>query len=690
MNTFLKNGIEYENIGGIDIPLPPCPPKTKILNYGLPQKKQKWATALKNEIPDNWNELEGLELKEFIEKQIERRFNGLWFYNNGVPTYITGDHFMELTWWKVKLAKGIGLKEYRDRDRRVWMHLKFCEDHAKLAGQQYMKHRRDGATSRAGLKNFLRATSIEGANTGIQSKKGNDAKKVYWNHILNPFRRLPSFFIPIIDGSTKPQSGLRFDEPAERITVKNRNIKQSKALGSYIGFETTKYDAYDSQQLEFFHGDEFGKCTEMDVYEAWMVVKECLFVGTNKVGFAWLTSTIAEMEKKGGKNWKRLWLQSSVKEFLERGETTSGLLSLFIPAFDGMEGFIDEFGQSMCKEAEAHIDNRREAYKKVGDSKALAEYKRLYPKTEEEALRPDGNKCLFDSDRITSRLEELTYLKNITRTVNFDWVGGKRDTTVKWEENKNGRFKIAWVPEKTEETNRVIKIGEKYDISETGEKYLRNLYKPDNSKKFCLGIDPFDHSVVTEGAGSNAAAYVFKKHDVLNSDDPYDNCFVVQYLHRPKMAKIFYEDMIKLCVFFGCEMLYETQKTGIKTYFEDRGYSGFLMIKPKILETKREANSAQNPVNVGAASSPGAKQSIAEHIEEYVVVDCHKVPFEELLEDWLDFDIADTEKYDATMASGWTLIASTKFIKERPKELQLTSIIPSYNNSGTASKLNYN
>jgi hypothetical protein len=711
MITFIKNGIEYETIDGVDIPLPPRPPVKQMGNYGVPKKQQKWSTFIKNNIPVNWNELEGSALEEFIAQQFERRYNGLWWFNNGQPTYICGDHFMEISgWWKVNLDTGTGAKYYKDRDRRVWLHFHFCETHPKLAGQAYMKHRRDGATSRAGLKNFNIASSVEEAITGIQSKKGTDAKKVYINHILKPFRRLPSFFQPIIDGSTKPQTGLKFEEPAERITKNNQKIKQSSALGSYIGYETTKYDAYDSQKLNFFHGDEFGKCTEMDVYEAWQVVRECLFIGSKKVGVAWLTTTCAEMIKKGGKNWKRIWLQSSVQEFLERGETTSGLLKLFIAAFDGLEGFVGEFGESIIDKAtpeqEAYLikiglpenvmgakeflQRRRDAYLKSGDTAALSEYKRLYPFTESEALRPDVNKSIFDTERINMRLEELTYLKNIVRRGNFIWENNKRDTRVVFHEDKNGRYQVAWLPDKSDETNVVTKIAERYDILETGERYLRNIYKPNNIKKFCGGVDPVDHSVVTEGTGSKAAGYVFSKYNALEQDNPYNNCFIVQYLYRPKMAKVFYEDMVKLCVFFGCEILYETQKVGIKTYFEDRGYGAFLMIKPKILETKREANSQQNITYVGAASSPGAKQQIAEHTEEYIYSNCTKVPFVELLEDWLDFDIAETEKYDATMAAGWTLIAATKHIKEKPKELALTSIIPSFNNSGTMSKINPN
>jgi hypothetical protein len=691
MNTFIKNGIEYETVGGIDIPLPPRPLKNKIANHNLPKEKQKF---YRTKLPDSFkrpardefgNIVYTAEQNEFIDQELNRILNGYWVYIFGVATFLPPYFYTELNYWSID----IGLKEYRDRDRRVHLHWDYCEKDPKCYGQIYMKHRRDGATHRANVVNYFRTIRHKGVHSGIQSKTGTDAGKVF-KKLITAWRKLPSFLQPIHEGTTFPKKSLNFFEPAERVGKNTRRVKGNEALESWIDFAPTQSEAYDGDKLIFYHLDESGKTVESDISETWKVVKECLSLGDKIVGKCMSTSTVSEMVKKGGKNFKKIWEQSDPNERDGNGRTISGLYRLFIPAYDGMEGFIDEYGYSKIEEAKIFLQNKRDGLRDKGDTRGLSEEKRLYPWSEKEALLPDGTKCQFDSERINARLEELTYKQNTTRTGNFVWENNKRDTTVKFVEDKNGRYKIAWLPEKTDEMNLVLKIGERYDISETGEKYLRNLYKPNNTKKFCLGVDPYKSDSVTEGTGSRAAGYVFKKYDVFFLNDPYNECFIVQYLFRPKMTKIFYEDMIKLCVFFGCEMLYETQVGGIKGYFEDRGYGNFLMVKPRILETKREMNSPQNISYIGAASSPGAKQHIAESIEEHVYLHCHKVPFAELLEDWLEFDIAETEKYDASMASGWTLIASTKFIKEKPKELQLTSIIPSYNNSGTASKLNYN
>ena len=57
--------------------------------------------------------LEGYRNEEWF-----KRLNGVWFMCKGVPTYITGLHYMYLNWWKID----IGYPHYRDSDRRTWLY----------------------------------------------------------------------------------------------------------------------------------------------------------------------------------------------------------------------------------------------------------------------------------------------------------------------------------------------------------------------------------------------------------------------------------------------------------------------------------------------------------------------------------------------------------------------------------------
>ena len=146
---------------------------------------------------------------------------------------------------------------------------------------------------------------------------------------------------------------------------------------------------------------------------------------------------------------------------------------------------------------------------------------------------------------------------------------------------------------------------------------------------------------------SNGAFYVYKKHNPVSNF--YDSSFIVQYIYRPSTARQFYEDVLKCCHYYSCQVLFEDNKVGIKSYFEDRGYQSFLMWLPGSLKP-------------GISGSAKTHQQIAEITEDYIESNIDNVFFIDLIKDWLDFDISKTTKFDAAMAAGYTLIADRHII----------------------------
>ena len=41
---------------------------------------------------------------DYIDEEFNRRDKGFWFYNKGIPTYITGTHYMYLQWSKIDVG----------------------------------------------------------------------------------------------------------------------------------------------------------------------------------------------------------------------------------------------------------------------------------------------------------------------------------------------------------------------------------------------------------------------------------------------------------------------------------------------------------------------------------------------------------------------------------------------------------
>ena len=117
-NTAIKidpNGTSGEHIvlHGLDIVLPKKPPRSEILFHDKPKSLQLWRRI---PMPEEMQRIKSMDEwlekpKEFrnrfspyIEREFDRRRNGVWFYNNGVPTYITGRHYMFLQWSKIDIG----------------------------------------------------------------------------------------------------------------------------------------------------------------------------------------------------------------------------------------------------------------------------------------------------------------------------------------------------------------------------------------------------------------------------------------------------------------------------------------------------------------------------------------------------------------------------------------------------------
>jgi hypothetical protein len=662
----IRDGRIYETIYGVECCTPPIPPLDTIEGYGLPRHKQKWKPP---PIPSIFKDIKrdeyGVPIYSpeqwlFIEEQYRRRDQGHWFYNDGDPTYITGGYYFELSWWKID----IGLKAYRDRDRRKWMFWEKAERDPNCLGVAYMKHRRDGATYWAGCLNYLTISRQHEAHGGIQSKTGKDAAKVFQKAVVKPFRKLPAFFQPIFDGSDNMQTAMHFREPSSRMTKKNRVVRQSAALNSFIDWQATIAEAYDGDKLQFAHLDEQGKNVECKFSELWEIIKECLTLGGGKkvIGKALITTTVAEGTKKGGDEFHKVWKNSDPTNLVE-GQTVSGLWRLFIPANDGLENFIDDHGRSMKEEALAFLLAKREGYKRAGDIEGLAEFRRKFPLNESDAFTPPPTECLFDSEKLSDRQDELQYKKNLVTQGNFVWENNIKDGKVVFYPDQNGKWLVSYLFRDPKEANQVERRG--------------NLYFPKNKNKFCGAADPVDHKNLERSEKkSRFAGTAFRKYDMMEPEDATHK-FVARYLYRPPTPEIAYEDMILMCCYYGMDIFPEMDKPGIERYFESRGYGPFIGTRPRHTYTSgKEPRKAEK----GVFGRSNIHIQIVEAWQSYVYEHCHKIDFPEMIEDLLGFDINATTKFDLAMCGGYNLIYANKVMPKQDHKTSGYSYVKRYRN----------
>mgnify|MGYP007000159330 CR=1 len=106
--------------------------------------------------------------------------------------------------------------------------------------------------------------------------------------------------------------------------------------------------------------------------------------------------------------------------------------------------------------------------------------------------------------------------------------------------NKNGRFKVSWLP-RIELRNNVI---EKNGIKYAG-----------NEGFGAFGCDSYDISGTVGGGGSNGALHGLTTFSI-NPDFPSSQ-FFLEYVARPQTAEIFFEDVLMAIVFYGLPILAE-------------------------------------------------------------------------------------------------------------------------------------
>ena len=474
-------------IDGVYIQLPKTPPSNSILNHDMIKSRQMWqrikppADLMKIKSMDEWM----LQPKEFrdkhtpyIKREFDRRKNGLWFYNNGVPTYITGSHYMFLQWSQMDIGYG----GYLDFQRKLFIHAEACSLDPRSLGQVYVKCRRSGYTNISSAIIVDKGTGISNKVLGIMSKTGKDAQEnIFMKKVLPMFRGYPFFFKPIQDGTTNPRVELAFREPSKRITKTNKTTLDTQALDTVINWKNTTTNAYDGEKLHILYLDEAGKWENpMDITEVWRIHRTCLIVGKKVVGKALVGSTVNPLDR-GGSRFRKLVQDSDPSDRNDNGRTKSGLYRIFIPAYEALEGFFDVYGMPIIDDpkiptktidgdivkigAKTYLSNERKSL--INDAYELNEVIRQFPWTIDEAFRESTKSTHFNIGKIYQQIEynRSLFPDPIVRG-DFVWRDGIKDSEVVFTTNPNGRWRIAWLPPQEIRNKKVDKNGKPYPGNE--------------------------------------------------------------------------------------------------------------------------------------------------------------------------------------------------------------------------------
>lgn len=677
-------------VGNILVTTPPIPPLSEFINGDVTDwRKQKWdrsrayptEEAIASMKPGEQDALRAREATRLLDG------GGAWLMLAGKPFYLTPDHYFFLTHFQLPELEH---PTFYEADAKDYLWNVGVEQDLYCIGGVFMGARQRGKTARRAARKLRLAMTSPGKMLGIQSKTEDAARDVLNRFISHALRNMSDLIRPITNLATDDaQTKIEFKEPARRGKAA-QNAPRLRALNSLIVRKNSKATAFDGVTLYELLSDEWAKKQDYDTEERLTVVSRMMWArdGRRK-GRIWMYSTIDEKEDFEVEMPRRVWEGSNTLQRLPNGRTKTGIVSLFMSCLEA--SVVDEFGRN---DIPASLKLWEEnAPDKETDPIGYRRYCRANPRTPEDGFASGNKDSTFNLDALDDARDNNTSYFNQTGKYYWQTCNLVPDETDpeglrrKIVPTKSGRFQIVREAMPTDLNAFSVK-GTHTSILGTFP-----LVEPLNEARNVVGCDPYNARRVRDlGAASRAAAYCFWKPDELHEREklipgtnverpgywPSDS-FFIQYLIRPATPQIFFEDMISLCLITGAPILIENNKDALLAHFEDRGMAPFMAmntsivasINAKIDQKQRKTKKGETfGVAASANAQGGTTDQWAERISAYthgpLILDPRRMPFNEQIGSIVTLNLADTKKYDAAVATGWTMLLARRFRKVNP------------------------
>lgn len=660
---------EVITIQEIDYTLPKRPALKTMRNFGIPASQQRWK---RNEDYMQWDwDVDSDEWEDeqtiWYYQELDRIYDGEWILINGQPTYINGMFYFFLQWM---LLENEYYPEYRDTSLEYFRFVEIAARDPLCLGTILIKGRRMGASSMEAsilLRNLLIQRN---KRNGIISKTGDDAKDIF-EFCTIAFQAMPPFLKPQIEGTDLPKKTLVVKKQSGRIKKGQKTSNRMEGLNNKLEWKATAMNSFDSGKLLRILVDEAAKYLELDITAYWKIVQKCLTKGAMVVGKAGIVSTVNKGDK-GGDNFKKLWLDSDPSKRNSMGQTSSRLIRIFIPAYKGYEGYVDQYGNSVV---ETPTPQQTEYLKAVGcpnpyigakeflqmqrdlvahDPDLLAEEMRTAPFTWEEVFESAANSSYFKNpEELKQREAEL---QEELLAQGLDPNTGELGRRGWFEFMKNGKVRFVDDPkgiwyvhnllgEDPDKINRFRVRG----LTKSGKK----KYAPENTDWGVAGWDPF--SMTDAVNGSQACCVIRSRYNPLdpeNSDMPE-----AMLLGRMDRKSDIHRQLFAGLVYYGVEVLGERAPRDWVDWAEEEGYEHY------IKETSRKADG-----KIIRGINTQGFEIIDSHLTaqvEKATQDTHKVKFRNIISDRIRFDPRNRTVFDAAMADGYALILAKESVAKK-------------------------
>lgn len=316
------------------------------------------------------------------------------------------------------------------------------------------------------------------------------------------------------------------------------------------------------------------------------------------------------------------------------------LTGYFIPSYtmwfgndEGTVGY-DERGVVNEEKAREYYLNQ---WALIEDAQALLIAKSEYCFTPEDAFVMEGDNR-FDREKLAEQLANLEVHKIIEKPKKAKLLWNIRDG----ECDRTQRPQIIF------DSSGKIDIAEVPLCDDMGVPF-KNLY--------VIGLDSIDSDASTSTGQTDVSQFaliVLRRGYGLQPPK-----IVAAYKDRPKDIKTAFDNALKLCKFYNCQMLVEATRISIKQHFERYGAMSYLMHRPRATaNTTTKTNYKQYGVP--------ATVSIIDHqldlIEQFISDYCETIQFSDIIDELLRYSFANKRKFDYVAALGMALLADEEMI----------------------------
>lgn len=680
------------NVNGLRIGLPEPPKNRKeILNWDKTEVNQKWK---RKELPKGLTKdtQYSPEYEDYIKEEIRRRHYGIWIFIKGEKVYLTGLSYYLYQWCYLDE----GYPDFRIIQNELMIYWEACKADHRCYGICYVKNRRFGWSTICDAELLYSGTTNKDKKLGIVSKTNSDAKEMF-DIAMGMFKKLPPFFQPSWDEKTQ-----------SRIILKETNKSSDdidEGLDTYIRYYTTAINSMDGGKKVFRSAcDEVGKFPkDVPFARYWKIIKTSHRQGTRIVGKAMVGSTVNAL-KNGGSEFKSVFDDSDLSKRNANGQTPSGLYQLFISAELGLEGRYDTYGFSIVEDpktkvltdegiyvttgSRTYLDTELESLK--NDPEGYNEQLRQFPREVKHAFRDEASKCPFNINKLIEQTDHNTYEHNydekgsdMIERGDLVWKDGVKDSEVLWMPNPdNGKFwiKSGCHPPKEYRNQKEMRV-----ING------RKAWAPVAEHIGCIGADPYNRTKTSDGRGSLGALSLCTKP---NTSSLPNNEFIVEYIAQAQKVEWFFEDALMLAVYYSVPLLGELSNEAFLKHIKDRGYRHFSMNNPlkpyhKLNYTEKDIGGAppQND-NIGIAQYMAVLAYVNDHVgisndeSKRPIGEMGSMVFNRTLEQWMEVDIHNRQKYDAYISSSLALVGNQKHVpQEKPKETKRRNPFTTYQNA---------